>query len=367
MNNERCSRKLCLFWPGYATLKVSRLLLSIANSMTENHYRTLGVAPTAELDAIKQAYRQQIRLYHPDTFASRRSEIQRMGDTSRLLAIEKEIENAKTMTQRINAAYAVLSDADARAKYDQQVARERQAKQESRAYEQRMRASDDGRRTVKARPHRPRSQKPSADAAPWALGVAFFFFLFIASAYLTNTVFRQEQIVITVDANRQARQGEVGMNDLQSTTNSRQATRIARATIASLPSLTPRSPEDNEALGDSMMALGQYHLAIESYSAVLRVFDDTRLYAKRGLAYSAAFFAGVRSHAALAIADFDEAIRLDNENALAYRGRGWLFYQLWLRNSAAEDADAAQADFEMYLELVETDSEIEAALLELAD
>src|SRR5688572_19400146 len=90
-------------------------LLNLAVSMSENHYKTLGVAPSAELDAIKQAYRQQIRQYHPDTFAPRRSELQRLGDASRLKAIEKEIETAKLMTQRINAAYAILSDVDARA------------------------------------------------------------------------------------------------------------------------------------------------------------------------------------------------------------------------------------------------------------
>src|SRR6188508_289025 len=122
--------------------------------MSENHYRTLGVAPTAKLDGIKQAYRQQIRLYHPDTFASRRSEVLRLGDASRLIAIEKEIDNAKKMTQRINAAYAILSDVDARAKYDRLFNEERQAKREAKAYEQRMRSSDDGRRTVKSRPHR---------------------------------------------------------------------------------------------------------------------------------------------------------------------------------------------------------------------
>jgi curved DNA-binding protein CbpA len=330
--------------------------------MTENHYRTLGVALTAELDTIKQAYRQQIRLYHPDTFASRRSEIKRLGDALRLAAIEKEIENAKKMTQRINAAYAILSDVDARAKYDQQLAKERQAKQEVKAYEQRMRHSDDGRRTVKARPHRP---KTSAETAPWALGVAFFFFLFIASAYLTNTIFRQEQSVTTADPNSRARTGEIAMRDLQATTNSRQATRIARATIASLPSLTPRSPEDNERLGDSMMTLGQYNLAIESYTAVIRVHEDASLYAKRGLAYSASFFAGVENRAALALADFDQAIALDSENAPAYRGRGWLFYQLWLRDNQPENAQEAQLDFEIYLQLIETDAEIEAALLEL--
>jgi curved DNA-binding protein CbpA len=350
------------FLPSLCYNGISPLLPSIAISMTENHYRTLGVAPTAGLDEIKQSYRQHIRRYHPDIFASRRSEILRMGDNLRLRAIEKEIEEAKHVTQRINAAYAILSDVDARAKYDRQLSEERQAKETARVYKQRMRASDDGRRTVKSRPHKQRTQ---AENAPWLVGLVFFVFLFIASAYITNGLLRPEQPSSGGSSRNQSSGREIAMSDYQATTNSRQATQVARATIAALPTLTPRSPEDNEQIGDNMMVLGQYHLAIESYSSAIRHVENTDLYVKRALAYSASFFSGVRSHEALARADFDQAILLDATNPAAYRGRGWLSYQLWLDNPSAETAQAAQADFESYLSYVETDDEIEAALLAL--
>jgi curved DNA-binding protein CbpA len=350
------------FLPRLCYNGISPLLPSIAISMTENHYHTLGVAPAAKLDEIKQSYRQQIRRYHPDIFASRRSEILRLGDSLRLRAIDKEIDEAKRMTQRINAAYAILSDVDARAKYDRQLSEERQAKETARAYKQRMRASDDGRRSVKSRPHKQRTQ---AENAPWLVGLVFFVFLFIASAYITNGLLREEQPFSGGGSRNQSNRGEIAMSDYQATTNSRQATQVARATIAALPTLTPRSPEDNEQLGDNMMVLGQYHLAIESYSSAIRHVERSELYVKRGLAYSASFFSGVRAHEALAQADFDQAILLDATNPAAYRGRGWLTYQLWLDNPLTEVAQAAQADFESYLSYVETDDEIEAALLAL--
>jgi curved DNA-binding protein CbpA len=329
--------------------------------MSENHYQTLGLEPTAELERIKQAYRQQIRKYHPDTFASRRKQLQRLSDDAGLKALEIEIGSAKLMTQRINAAYAILSDVEARAKYDQQLSKERQVKEENRRYRQRMRDSDDGRRTVKSRPHRP---SKAQDAFPIAMLFVLFILLFLGSALLSNTIFRGEPSMY-VASTQVAGEGEVTMNDLQATTNSRQATRISRATHAALPTPTPRSAEDNERLGDSMMELTQYHLAIESYSAALLVVQDPRLYTKRGLAYSESYFAGRETHAGLAFDDFNQAIALDSSYALAYRGRGWLFYMMWQSDKSPINAEAARRDFEAYLELVETDAEIEAALQNL--
>ncbi len=34
-----------------------------------DHYRTLGLSPGADLDAVKTAYRKQMRAHHPDRFA----------------------------------------------------------------------------------------------------------------------------------------------------------------------------------------------------------------------------------------------------------------------------------------------------------
>jgi curved DNA-binding protein CbpA len=59
-----------------------------------DHYRTLQVDPSAEIDVIQAAYRVLARRYHPDL----------AGDD--------------TVMKRINAAWEVLGDRDRRAEYD---------------------------------------------------------------------------------------------------------------------------------------------------------------------------------------------------------------------------------------------------------
>ena len=64
-----------------------------------DYYQTLGVNKSASQDEIKSAYRKLAMQYHPD---------RNQGDAS-----------AEEKFKDINEAYQVLSDADARAKYDQ--------------------------------------------------------------------------------------------------------------------------------------------------------------------------------------------------------------------------------------------------------
>src|SRR5207248_5701699 len=65
----------------------------------DDHYRTLQVEPSADLEAIHAAYRRLARLYHPD--------------------LNPSPEAAERM-RAINAAYRVLSDRRQRAVYDAQ-------------------------------------------------------------------------------------------------------------------------------------------------------------------------------------------------------------------------------------------------------
>jgi len=63
-----------------------------------DYYKTLGVPREATIDEIKKAYRKLARKYHPD--------------------VSKEAD-AQARMQEVNEAYAVLSDAEKRAAYDQ--------------------------------------------------------------------------------------------------------------------------------------------------------------------------------------------------------------------------------------------------------
>src|SRR5688572_7778393 len=65
----------------------------------KDYYRVLGVAETADQDAIKKAYRQLARRYHPD---------KNPGD-----------KEAEERFKEISAAYQVLSDPEKRRQYDQ--------------------------------------------------------------------------------------------------------------------------------------------------------------------------------------------------------------------------------------------------------
>ncbi len=68
-----------------------------------DHYAVLGVHRNATAEEIKRAYRQQIARYHPDRFAT---------------ASPEEQARASRRAQRINEAYATLSDFAARTAYN---------------------------------------------------------------------------------------------------------------------------------------------------------------------------------------------------------------------------------------------------------
>jgi diphthamide biosynthesis protein 4 len=68
------------------------------------HYDTLGVAPGASAEAVRRAYHAACLAYHPDKQSASLSAAARAAATAELA--------------RAQAAWAVLGDADARARYD---------------------------------------------------------------------------------------------------------------------------------------------------------------------------------------------------------------------------------------------------------
>ncbi len=86
--------------------------------------------------------------------------------------------------------------------------------------------------------------------------------------------------------------------------------------------------------GIAYFDLGEYALAIENYDQALRIdATDTDYYNNRGNAY-----ANLDEYAR-AILDYDQAVRIDPGNAIAYNGRGAAYRHLYDRhNFAAFDA-----------------------------
>jgi curved DNA-binding protein len=84
---------------GNAAISVPKCVLVSVEAMEfKDYYQTLGVARDASQEQIKKAYRKLARRYHPD--------------------VSKE-KDAEHRMKELNEAYAVLSDAERRAAYDQ--------------------------------------------------------------------------------------------------------------------------------------------------------------------------------------------------------------------------------------------------------
>src|SRR5690606_22405319 len=96
------------------------------------------------------------------------------GNRSEIQKLEREFDRAKQMTQRINEAYAVLSDVNDRVAYDRYLSAERQRIYQEEIRRQRMRHWEGERRTVKSRPH---SQNPNIKTNPKSEGIPWIFLL----------------------------------------------------------------------------------------------------------------------------------------------------------------------------------------------
>lgn len=311
---------------------------------SQNHYDMLGVLPTADAVAIKRAYYNKMRQYHPDNFVAERKRLEAAGDKTRLRALDVKIDDAKKRTQRINAAYTVLSDPERRRAYDRQRTTPKSVSYNP-EYEPRTTRVQ---RPHSARPNAP--QPPKEDRLPVALAIGFLVVLALSLSVI-STFFRGEA---------PSREFVMTQTVLYIPSGSTDATASA---WARRPSPTPRSVENFANAGDALFDLEQYQYAVEQYShAISHTPRDATLYFRRGRAFAALQKWGDALH------DFDYALELMPEWVEVYRERGLTYYARWRTTTTADDADAARADLAQYVaQGGEVTAEMEAALNTLPD
>lgn len=335
-------------------------------SSSQNYYAILQVEANADLETIKRAYRKKIRRYHPDQLAASLSEAKRSGTQTEFKALERKIARAKQMTQRINQAYAILSDEDKRATYDAQLSYERQLQYRDEVRRQRMRHYEDGRRTVKSRPHHQnpnlRRKPQQREGIPWIMLIVLIIGVMVVSGLFSQAVTRNYMPVTNNMPRNPTSEGIMRARDLQATTNAEQVTEIARSTIVFEPTFTPRSSSQNELLGDQFLRLERPQQAIDAYTdAIIADLENSTLYLKRAEAYFQLYLDGDVEAILSALDDYTGAIRLDETFAEAYLGRGIVYYQLSL--TTPDYAGNARADLDYYLELNPDGDNLEIQLM----
>ncbi len=322
-----------------------------------NHYDMLGVMPKADATEIKRAYYAKMRQHHPDSLMAERARLHIVGDQNALRALEKRLDDAKKISQRLNIAYTILSDPDQRAAYDRQRRDEREHAIRA--------AQDDARIVVKSRPHRrpaatyapsnTPSPAPKPDKFPIVWVVGFFMMLFVIFTFTSNFFgygFKNTYVI----SPSKTPSGYIPAGSTDATATA-QAHAIEKAMY--LLTATPPTLETYLRAGDRLLEDGLFKYALDSYTHALLLEQTADTYVKRGRTYAALH------QDADAQSDFAAAIALDMTFGAAYAERGLLIFAYWQTSQSANDAALARADLTQAQVLGDDSPSVQAALAQL--
>jgi tetratricopeptide (TPR) repeat protein len=331
-------------------------------SSESNHYEVLGISASADTDAIKRAYREQIRRFHPDALVGQMAKARQAGDLSAIRRLEKQIEEAKRKTQQINVAYGVLSDPAKKHAYDLQnagvPAQRGSIYHDSDPYRAGPYAARNATSTSRARPSAP--PRPATDERfPYALfgilggGLLLVFGLLVAWGALPAP---EDGLPVIND-------GRISAQDLQATTTLREATRIAWTQAALLPTATLRSIEGEVTTANYFFDQGEFRLAEELFSnAIDRGYVRAEAFYRRGMAV---INMQRESDYGQALADLTRAIQLAPEQADAYLQRALLAHTMWQRSRADALLQQIRDDAAAFARLGGSSATLDAVLTSL--
>lgn len=273
----------------------------------QDYYKLLAVRRGAMLDEIKAAYRRRMRQLHPDKFQARRTQLRRSGNPGELAQLEKKIERAAYFTRQVNEAYAVLSDAGARARYDAQLAKMEHG--EAMEYYGRTGGYDFYAQDADFTP--PPPAKPESSSMTAAMFIGLILVTIVGFSGMRNVLAPNPSPRTVISATDQPR-------------------------LTPTPTITPEPTRTAQQWARDLRAAGDAHLADGNYEAA--IFSYTL-----GLEY----------------------VPTDGDLLLQ---RGLAAYESWQQSGDASYRETALSDLRAYAEGASSiDSEIEAILRELQD
>jgi tetratricopeptide (TPR) repeat protein len=307
-----------------------------------NYYDVLGVRPNANLESIKNAYREKVREYHPDTLTGELARRRNAGNYGGAYEIERRIEQYRKKTQDINAAYRILSDPHERAAYDRRRLPARSASPSAVP-------SNDGRtgpyadRRAEAFHPKPKPNVEEKLPVRWVVGLVIFLVIIFSTFVSTFAG------VLFGDSIKPAgSSGGISARALQATQNAEQATIVYITQIALTPTSTPRSPQDNAEAGAAFLARGNAKIAEELFTKALAGQPNAAWYLLRGQA-RLALAQTTPTYYDGALADFTQALALDTDDPQAYYGRMLARFALWQAHPSEDARLAVLSDLESYL------------------